>query len=357
MSECSPSTTENTTSCGTHVIDIQCYLILNSRFQKVLIAVLCIGAGAFCILENILVLCMIWTSARLRRKASYLFLSSLALADLFASLIFSYSFVDFHVFHEAGSPTAFLFKLGVVTTSFTGSLGSLLILAFDRYICIHKPLAYKSLVTRKRAVLVLFGMWISTIFISYLPLMGWNCCSLLSVCSELFPLVDNRYLAIWITLVGILLSSIICFYAHILWKAHSHANDMEKYNKQAAKGQGHMRIDITLAKTLALVLIILIVCWSPALIIMIHSLLYSLSRSIKTIFAFCSTLCLVNSMVNPIIYALRSKELRYKLIKGLKKCKTVMKLSKSEPEVEGAHKNSGFDTGGDDTVCDTEMSN
>ncbi|KAM4701312.1 cannabinoid receptor 2 isoform 1-T2 [Discoglossus pictus] len=355
MSACGSNTNESSTHCGTQVIDLQCYIILNSNFQKILIAVLCIGAGAFCILENILVLCMIWTSARLRSKPSYLFLSSLAMADLLASLIFSYSFVDFHVFHGAGTPGLFLFKLCGVTTSFTASLGSLLILAFDRYICIHKPSAYKTIVTRQRALLALLGMWITTIIISYLPLMGWNCCQIATSCSELFPLIDNRYLTSWIILVVILLSSIICSYGHILRRARSHAVYMEKYNKQAVQGQARLRMDIMLAKTLSLVLIALLVCWSPPLILMFYSLLASLNDNFKAAFAFCSTLCLVNSMVNPIIYALRSKDLRRKLVRGFRKIKRLLKLSKNQPEVDGAQKNSGLESI-DDTLCDTEMS-
>ncbi|MEE6484980.1 hypothetical protein FKM82_014121 [Ascaphus truei] len=354
MSECDINTAENSTSCGTHVIDLQCYMILNSRFQKISIAVLCVAAGALCILENTLVLYMIWTSAHLRSKPSYLLISSLALADLLASLIFSYSFVDFHVFHGAGSPAVFLFRLGGVTTSFTASLGSLLLMAFDRYICIHKPAAYKAMVTRKKALLALAGMWISIIIISYLPLMGWNCCQLNTTCSELFPLIGNKYLASWIALVVVLLTSIIFAYAHILWKAHSHAIYMETRNINAVQGQARLRIDIMLAKTLVLVLTVLVLCWSPVLFLMIHSLLYSLNKLNKTIFAYCSTLCLVNSMVNPIIYALRSWHLRRKLERGLAKFRRLLRLSEKQQEVEEAQKNSGVDTICEDTVCDTD---
>ncbi|KAM4795766.1 cannabinoid receptor 2 [Rhinophrynus dorsalis] len=354
MNECGIDTTENTTKCGTQGIDIQCYLILNSKWQKISIAVLCIGAGILCIIENVTVLCMVWTSSHLRKKPSYLFISSLALADLLASLVFSYSFVDFHVFHVAGSPDIFLFKLGGVTASFTASLGSLLLTAFDRYICIHKPSAYKAKVTRKRALIALAIMWTSTITIAFLPIMGWNCCQLEASCSELFPLISNSYLASWIVLVVILQTSIIYSYTYILWKAHNHAVYMEKHNTQSERGQAQLRLDVMLVKTLALVLTVLVVCWSPALFLMIYSLLYSLNKRIKTIFAFCSTLCLVNSMVNPMVYALRSREMRNKLIRGLRKIKRLLRLKENQQEVEQIQ-NSGHDTLDNETVCNTEV--
>ncbi|KAG8451473.1 hypothetical protein GDO86_003613 [Hymenochirus boettgeri] len=356
MGECRASSSENSTKCSIRDLDIQCYLILNSTIQKTSIAVLCIAAGSLCILENCVVLCMIWRSFHLRKKPSYLFLSSLALADLLASLVFSYSFLDFHVFSKVSSQNIFLFKLSGVTASFTASLGSLLLMAFDRYISIHKPSAYKAKVTRKRAILALTVMWFITLFISYLPLMGWNCCQLQSSCSELFPLINNSYLASWIFLVVILLILIIYSYSHILWKAHKHAVYMERRQIQSERGQAKMRLDIMLAKTLALVLTVLVICWSPALILMIHSLLSSLNKRIKTAFAFCCTLCLVNSMVNPMIYAWRSRELRCKLIKGFQKIKQLLRLRGNDPEKEKAQKTPGLDTIDEETVCDTEIS-
>nr|DBA33616.1 TPA: hypothetical protein GDO54_001269 [Pyxicephalus adspersus] len=335
MDSCNTSANTNTEKCATEGIDIQCYLILNNSTQKIFIAVLCIITGTVCILENCLVLSMIFSSAHLKRKPSFLFIGSLASADLLASLIFSYSFVDFHVFHGAGTPSVFLFKLGGVILSFTASLGSLLLTAFDRYICIHQPSRYKAIVTQKRALQALTVMWIGTTIISYLPLMGLNCCHSDSVCSELFPLIDNKYLGSWILL---------------------HTVDMEKHNVQAERGQRRMRMDVMLAKTLAIVLTVLVVCWTPSLILMTYSLFFPLDSKIKAVFAFISTLCLVNSMVNPIIYALKSRELRRRLLRHLKKVKCLKKLIKKPQDVEGTPQNLEFENTYDDTICDTEFS-
>lgn len=356
MDGCNTSSISSSEKCATEGIDIQCYLILNSSAQKIFIAVLCITTGTVCILENCLVLSMIFTSVHLKMKPSFLFIGSLATADLLASLFFSYSFIDFHVFHGAGTPSVFLFKLGGVTLSFTASLGSLLFTAFDRYICIFRPSRYKAIVTRKRALQALTVMWIGTTIISYLPLMGLNCCKLDSVCSELFPLIDNKYLASWIFLIFILLCAIIFSYTHILWKAHKHTIYMVKHSLQTDRGERRMRMDVMLAKTLAIVLIVLVVCWTPSLILMVHSLLFPLDSNIKTVFAFCSTLCLVNSMVNPVIYALKSRELRRRLIRYLKKVKCLKKFFKSPLAAEGTQKNMELENTCDDTLCDTEFS-
>ncbi|XP_043918518.1 cannabinoid receptor 1 [Protopterus annectens] len=308
--------------CGENFMDMECFMILNPS-QQLAIAVLALTLGTFTVLENLLVLCVILHSRSLRSRPSYHFIGSLAIADLLGSVIFVYSFVDFHVFHRKDSPNIFLFKLGGVTASFTASVGSLFLTAIDRYISIHRPLAYKRIVTRSKAVIAFCVMWTIAILIAVLPLMGWNCKKLKSVCSDIFPLIDEKYLMFWVGVTSILLLFIVYAYMFILWKAHSHAMRMSQHGTQKSmmvhvteNGKVHLtrpeqtRMDIRLAKTLVLILVVLIICWGPILAIMVYDVFGKMNNFVKTIFAFCSMLCLMNSTINPIIYAMRSKDLR-----------------------------------------------
>uniref|UniRef100_A0A4X1VIL2 G-protein coupled receptors family 1 profile domain-containing protein n=1 Tax=Sus scrofa TaxID=9823 RepID=A0A4X1VIL2_PIG len=288
---CSESVKKNDENiqCGENFMDMECFMILNPS-QQLAIAVLSLTLGTFTVLENLLVLCVILHSRSLRCRPSYHFIGSLAVADLLGSVIFVYSFVDFHVFHRKDSPNVFLFKLGGVTASFTASVGSLFLTAIDR------------IVTRPKAVVAFCLMWTIAIVIAVLPLLGWNCKKLQSVCSDIFPLIDETYLMFWIGVTSVLLLFIVYAYMYILWKAHSHAVRMIQ----------RARMDIRLAKTLVLILVVLIICWGPLLAIMVYDVFGKMNKLIKTVFAFCSMLCLLNSTVNPIIYALRSKDLRHK---------------------------------------------
>nr|5XR8_A Chain A, Cannabinoid receptor 1,Flavodoxin,Cannabinoid receptor 1 [synthetic construct]5XRA_A Chain A, Cannabinoid receptor 1,Flavodoxin,Cannabinoid receptor 1 [synthetic construct] len=430
---------------GENFMDIECFMVLNPS-QQLAIAVLSLTLGTFTVLENLLVLCVILHSRSLRCRPSYHFIGSLAVADLLGSVIFVYSFIDFHVFHRKDSRNVFLFKLGGVTASFTASVGSLFLAAIDRYISIHRPLAYKRIVTRPKAVVAFCLMWTIAIVIAVLPLLGWNCEKLQSVCSDIFPHIDKTYLMFWIGVVSVLLLFIVYAYMYILWKAHSHAvakalivygsttgnteytaetiareladagyevdsrdaasveagglfegfdlvllgcstwgddsielqddfiplfDSLEETGAQGRKvacfgcgdssweyfcgavdaieeklknlgaeivqdglridgdpraarddivGWAHdvrgaipdqARMDIELAKTLVLILVVLIICWGPLLAIMVYDVFGKMNKLIKTVFAFCSMLCLLNSTVNPIIYALRSKDLRH----------------------------------------------
>uniref|UniRef100_H3B9L0 Cannabinoid receptor 2 n=1 Tax=Latimeria chalumnae TaxID=7897 RepID=H3B9L0_LATCH len=310
----------NMSHCGSNFMNMKFYMVL-SNAQKKAIAALCLTIGPLTFLENMLVLSLIFTSAHLRRKPSYLFISSLAFADLLASVNFVYSFLDFHILGRKDTESIFLFKLGGVNAFFTASVCSLLLTAIDRYICIHKPSDYKTILTRRRAMVLLLGLWIVSITIAFLPLMGWNCCKLKSICSEIFPLVDQAYLTCWIIFIILLLVSIVCAYLHILCKAHKHAVYMERHQIHSRHGQARMRLDIKLAKTLVLVLAILITCWFPALSLMTYDVLATLGEGSRKVFAFCSVLCLLNSMVNPVVYALRSKEMRRALVNTFTRCK------------------------------------
>nr|XP_034975280.1 cannabinoid receptor 2 [Zootoca vivipara]XP_034975281.1 cannabinoid receptor 2 [Zootoca vivipara] len=341
------NTTADTSQCSSSATPMECYMVLDNSAQTV-IAVLCCSVGSLCILENCLVLYLIFSSPKIRNKPSYLFISSLALADTLASIIFVCSFVNFHVFNKTdSSKDIFLLKLGGVNTSFTASLGSLLLMAFDRYICILRPTEYKVLVTSRRAVVALVMLWVIIMLIAFLPLLGWNCCRLSSPCSELFPFVDNKYLSTWIALVAILLASIVYAYMNVLWKARKHGVYMEKYHIQTGQQNTKVRLDITLAKTLVIVLVVLVMCWSPALALMTYSIFAELDDSMKQAFAFCSTLCLVNSMVNPAIYALRSRELCSSLKRVCSCFGRLLGVSESNPEVESTQKSCPIET-----ICD-----
>ncbi|NXI67011.1 CNR2 protein, partial [Anseranas semipalmata] len=338
-------TYENASKCSVNTKHMECFMVLSTQAQKISIATLSGLFGTLCIFENSLVLYLIFSSPGTRRKPSYIFISSLALADLLASIIFVSSFVNFHVFNGTdSSKEMFLLKLGGVNTSFSASLSSLLLTALDRYISISRPSEYKLLVTRKRAWAALVVLWVMCVTTASLPLLGWNCCTLNSTCSELFPFVDDNYLSSWICLVMVLLGCIIYAYAHVLWRAHQHVAYMGKHQVQMGKQNTRMRMDVMLAKTLVMVLTVLVLCWSPVLILMIYSIFAKLNSHQRKVFAFCSILCLLNSMVNPIIYALRSKELYSSLRVVFSRFRRQLRASDDSPEAESAHKSSMIET-------------
>ncbi|KAL6109726.1 cnr2 [Pungitius sinensis] len=334
-----PSSPIVNTSCE----NLECYMVLTWAEQKA-IGSICFLAGPVTFLENALVLAVIAATASLRRRPSYLFIASLALADVFASCFFTTSFLDFHLFRRSDGPTAYLFKLGGVTMAFTSSVGSLLLTALDRYLCIQQASSYKVLLTRRRAALGLLVLWSATALVSFLPLVGWRCpTGLTPPCSRLFPYINRGYLAFWTSFALVLLALILCAYALILWKAHRHELTMTGLQGAAGTGQARMRMDIRLARTFGLILVILVGCWLPALSFMLADVSVLLTRAQRRAFAFCSTLCLVNSAVNPLLYALRCRELRVALLQLLRRLWDIGRCRKStEASALGLPSNNNF---------------
>lgn len=305
--------------------DLRCYMVLTEA-EKTAIGSICFLAGPVTFLENALVLGVIASSRRLRRRPSYLFIGSLALADVFASCFFTAIFLDFHLFQRRDRPATYLFKLGGVTLAFTGSVGSLLLTALDRYICIHHATSYKAVLTRRRALQALAALWSLTALLAFLPLLGWSCpTGLTPPCSRLFPYIHSRYLACWTGFILALLGLILGAYALVLWRAHQHEASMAGLGSPGGPGAGcggghaRMRMDIRLARTLGLILLILAACWLPVLSFMLADVSLRLTHAHQRAFAFLSTLCLVNSAVNPLLYALRCRELRQALSRALRR--------------------------------------
>lgn len=164
--------------------------------------------------------------------------------------------------------------------------------------------------------------------------------------SELFPFVDDNYLPGWICFI---MGCIVYTYTYMLWKARQHLAYMEKHQRRVGKQNSRMRMDVMLAETLVMVLAALMLCWSPVLALMIYSIFARLSECLGKVFAFCSTLCLLSSMVNPIIYALCSKELLSSLRRVFSHFRRQLKGSEESPEAESTHKSSVVETVCEDT--------
>lgn len=290
------------TNCSFNLTE---YMVLNEA-EKVAIGTICLLTAPFTLLANILVLVVIACSSNLRQHPSYLFMGNLALADTIACCFFTTIFLSFHLLNPESSPDGYLFQLGGVTVAFTSSVGSLLLMAVDRYHIIYKAFSYNVQLKRRRALVGTVTLWVVSIFIAYLPLMGWRCVTCRS-CSKLFPYVNRNYLAFWAVLVLAVLVLILVAYGVILWKAHQHDVNMDAEHP----GKARMRVDIHLAKTFSFILLMLLVCWLPVLsFMMVDVVSGGISEWHRKAFAFCSLLCLVNSGINPLLYTLRCRELR-----------------------------------------------
>ncbi|KAJ8281553.1 hypothetical protein COCON_G00040720 [Conger conger] len=128
----------------------------------------------FAIVGNILVILSVVCNRHLRTPTNY-FIINLAIADLLlgttvlpvsATQEILNSWVFGKIFCDIWA------ALDVLCC--TASIMSLCVISIDRYFGVSYPLQYPSIVTEKRALLAMIGVWVLSLVISIGPLFGWK---------------------------------------------------------------------------------------------------------------------------------------------------------------------------------------
>ncbi|XP_010126109.1 PREDICTED: sphingosine 1-phosphate receptor 2, partial [Chlamydotis macqueenii] len=247
---------------------------------SILIVVLC----CFIVLENLLVLISVCRNKKFH-SAMYIFIGNLAFSDLLAGLAFMANILLSGATTFNLTPVQWFVREGTAFATLAASVFSLLAIAIERHVAITKVKVYSS-DKNCRMVLLIGASWVIAAAIGSLPIMGWNCMSDLRDCSTVLPLYSKRYILFVITIFR-----------------SSHAD--------IATAQ-----TLALLKTVTIVLGAFIVCWLPAFIILLMDascptracrILYKANY----FFAFAT----MNSAANPIIYTLRSKDMRREFLR------------------------------------------
>ncbi|KAM7282845.1 putative G-protein coupled receptor No9 [Ixodes scapularis] len=126
------------------------------------------------IFGNLLVMVAVLCSTKLRTVTNY-FVVSLAVADLSVGIIvLPYSIVlevlEVWIFGH----TWCQIWLAVDVWLCTSSILNLCAISVDRYLAITRPVRYRSLMSSKRAKLLIVAVWVIAFVICFPPLVGWN---------------------------------------------------------------------------------------------------------------------------------------------------------------------------------------
>uniref|UniRef100_A0A8C6WZ36 Adrenoceptor alpha 1Bb n=1 Tax=Neogobius melanostomus TaxID=47308 RepID=A0A8C6WZ36_9GOBI len=128
----------------------------------------------FAIAGNILVILSVVCNRHLRTPTNY-FIINLAIADLLLGTMVlpvsaTQEILDYWVFGRVFCDI--WAALDVLCC--TASIMSLCVISIDRYIGVSHPLQYPGIVTERRALLAMLGVWVLSIVISIGPLLGWK---------------------------------------------------------------------------------------------------------------------------------------------------------------------------------------
>ncbi|NWH40637.1 HRH1 protein, partial [Chloropsis hardwickii] len=125
------------------------------------------------IVMNILVLCAVKTEKKLQTVGN-LYIVSLSIADLIVgAAVMPLNIVDLLSTKWPLGLEACLFWLSMDYVASTASIFNLFILCMDRYRSVQQPLKYLKYRTKRRASLLILGVWLLS-FIWVIPILGWH---------------------------------------------------------------------------------------------------------------------------------------------------------------------------------------
>uniref|UniRef100_A0A8C7HV69 Adrenoceptor alpha 1D n=1 Tax=Oncorhynchus kisutch TaxID=8019 RepID=A0A8C7HV69_ONCKI len=320
----------NSTSCTNITLDPQ--VIAVGVFLSVFILVAIVG--------NILVILSVLCNRHLQTVTNF-FIVNLAIADLLLSIIvlpFSASlevlgcWVFGRVFCNIWA--------AVDVLCCTASILSLCIISIDRYIGVKHCLKYPTIMTEKKAAVILVLVWVSSMVISIGPLLGWKEPpptdeSVCSITEEpgyaLFSSLFSFYLPLMVILVMYFRVYVVARRTtksleagvkrernksiEVVLRIHcrSMLEDTSKSKNHPFRSSLSVRLmkfsrEKKAAKTLAIVVGMFILCWLPFFFVLPLGSFFPALKPSDMVFKVIFWLGYFNSCINPVIYPCSSKE-------------------------------------------------
>ncbi|XP_054755853.2 trace amine-associated receptor 7d-like [Lytechinus pictus] len=288
------------------------------------------------VVGNFLVVATFLKSESLRRP-SYLLLSSLAAVDLMTGVIAIplETFKRFVVIEVTCLYTYSRYFSGFVYLFASNSLLHIVMVTWDRYIAVHKPLRYETLVTANRVAIGIIFSWLLSIgFLIGLVTKEEDPTLIANYCAGTNNQTDRlTRIGIILIMVAIILSALtlITLNMLILRTAMQHARRIAQMERAVGQREDETRSRVKASQIVTTITLAFFICYIPTSVLHIilgvdiEGRLYSRPVDDVTTFIF-----LCGSAVNPVIYSYRDRVFRDKALRYFKDKSVWRKLCSAE---------------------------
>lgn len=267
------------------------------------------------VVENAVVLLAIWKNKKFHMPMYYL-LGNLTLSDLLAGFTYMVNLMTSGANTLNMTPLLYFLREGGVFIMLAASVISLLAIAIERHVTMVRMKPYQG--DKQGRMFALIGAsWVLSVFLGVLPVLGWNCIGRLDQCSTVLPLYAKSYILFCISVFSAILMSIVVLYVRIFRIVKANTQRLASVPQRKGlyrKSQKYM----ALLKTVTIVLGVFIACWLPLFILL---LLDFCCQTLKCDVLFKADyflgIAMFNSLLNPIIYTLTSKDMRRAILRLL----------------------------------------
>lgn len=272
---------------------------------------------------NLVVMRVIWQLRRKKPSRNYIFILNLAAADLLVGVMcFGEAFDDAIDIALDRNLNICLWRICMSITPCIGSMLTLLLVSLDRYLAVKLPLYYPTLMRKKPILFSLVVLWSVSLLVGHMPLFSSYLqqsnftgeCGLLSATKSdyLFIICFGIFIPALLTLICLHISV-----GRIAYLQHKRIRHAFLHMDTSSAHFRHFKA----LRTVLVVIICFILFWGPYYVTAIVRATCSscnLSPLLKDLLFILGE---TNSLVNPFIYSLYSKDIRTQLSK-LMKCKT-----------------------------------
>ena len=273
---------------------------------------------------NFLVIAVVYRRRELRRTETHIFIVNLSLTDISVALLCMPFSIITAVTQNWIFSNALCQLNGFLNVFFLlTSILTLTAISVHKYIGVVQP-TKKKIFTRKRTIFAVLWVWFQALLTALTPIVGWNSYEHIpgrTQCSVKVPR-DNKVIeltnCLFIIVCGFVIPLGIISFSYLkifqTVKIHTKRVRSHSFGEEQSAFLNESRITITLF----IILAVFLGCWTPFSVLTIYATLAG-SELPKYFSVAAYWLGFLNSAMNPVIYALRTKEFRqgYRQIFGI----------------------------------------